>query len=233
VVVRSTETPPETSSIVGGVEHRPARPGRARSSATVARRTTSAPAHRQRRQGDAAGVVDLARREGRGLDQLVACGSTATRGRRAHGTSARPAETATPSSAGPSVVPAASTVARVHVLAGRAQVLAGATAARTSTWPSDSAASSTRTTASAPAGTTAPVEMRSPAVAQRAIGRLARARLAHDRERAPGRAGHQREAVHGRVGERRHVASGGDVARQYGPERGGDRNGFGLSGRTA
>ena len=146
-----------------------------------------------------------------GRDELVA---GRQRPRRAGGARSarvpRPATTAMPSSAAPMRVPAAQ-----DGLAG-ADVVArpGARCGRASTSSSSGHAcrrrpstSSTCRTASAPSGTAAPVEMRTASPSPTAdVGGRARARLADDAQRAPGRARAHREAVHRAVGEGGHVA---------------------------
>ena len=118
-------------------------------------------------------------------------------------------------------------LARVHVLAGRAQVLAvhdgGADlhvpVALGRVLDADHGVGAHRDDA-------AGGDADGLAVAQRALGGPARARLAHHGERAPGGPGDEREPVHGRVGERRHVAGGGDIAGQHAAERVGNRHGL-------
>ena len=97
-----------------------------------------------------------------------------------------------------------------------------------------SVTSSTWSTASAPSGTAAPVEMRiaSPSSTP-TLGRSAGARLADDAQRAPGGARAHGEAVHRAVGEGGHVALGDDVLGQHAAERVLDRDVLGGSGRTA
>ena len=99
--------------------------------------------------------------------------STATRGRRAHSTSARPTEAITPASAGPISAPARSTVSPGPMSSpARRTSLPAATSTPTSTVSRPPSVSSTRTTASAPSGSIAPVEIAiaSPAPSPRAAG---------------------------------------------------------------
>ena len=105
--------------------------------------------------------------------------STATRGRRAQLTSARPTPAATPSAAGPSGVPARSTVWPARTSSPARRMFAPSGIAGTVTRPSALSVRSTGTTAAAPAGTSgAGRDADGRARLQRAAGRPARARLA-------------------------------------------------------
>jgi hypothetical protein len=101
---------------------------------------------------------------------------TATRGRRAHGTSAIPSEASTPSSAGPSSVPAGTATSPARTSSPARRTFRPGAVSGTLTRPSSASARSRATTASAPRGNTAPVEitMASPARSGRSAGRPAR-----------------------------------------------------------
>ena len=85
--------------------------------------------------------------------------SSATRGRRAQRSVARPTEAATPISAGPSRSPARSTTSPAAMSSPERRMLPPASVAGTLTRPFTCSVRSTGTTAVAPSGTSAPVEI--------------------------------------------------------------------------
>ena len=148
--------------------------------------------------------------------------TTATRGRRPARTWARAAEASRPISAAPMRIPRSSTTdpAGMSLPAVR-RSRPRSTATASSTKPSSRRVSSTRITASAPAGIAAPVE-----IAQASPGaelRLPAFRRAIRRRPAGGRRsgvrGAHREAVHRGVVERRDVLWGQHGLGQHPPQR--------------
>ena len=136
--------------------------------------------------------------------------------------------------------PAPVSPARTSSPARRISLPAGSGAA-TRSRPSACSASSTRSTASAPAGTIAPVEMTvaSPGPSVPSYGRPARdspTRLSSTGAAGPAPRdvrGAQRESVHRRVVEARHVVRARDVACEHAAVRVGQRDGFELRSRSA
>ena len=198
-------------------------------SATVPVRSTRAPACVASAASVArVGVVQLARAQrAAGRDQLVARGQHADAGRRAQAT--RPAAgddgdadlgRAHAGAGGQDGLAGADVVARrAHVAAGRRR------RRRAVTVSPSTVTSSTCSTASAPSGIAAPVEMRTASPSPTADGRRAPPRAT--RRRCAARARRARphgEAVHRAVGERGHVAVGDDVLGQHAAERVLDRD---------
>ncbi len=149
--------------------------------------------------------------------------STATRGRRAQASRPRPTDAATPSSAGPSTVPRRRTTSPARTSSPARRTLSPSSDASTRTRSPARSVRSTGTTAVAPSGTAAPVEMRIAVPGPAGRRRPAGARLADHLELGLAARDHG-VAVHRGAVERRDVDRALDVLGEHPAERRAERD---------